>query len=52
MTDWQPTCELRRYDDTPKLVNPRLQQKWVRGDETEWRDIPLVWERETEGRSR
>jgi hypothetical protein len=56
MTDWTPTCELRRYDDTAKLTNPRLQQKWrctqpvdSNGYHTgyvyEWRDVPLVWEK-------
>ncbi len=47
--DWQPTMELRRFDDTHKLTNPRLQQRWVRiigfkPAEYEWRDVPLVWE--------
>lgn len=45
MTDWQPTCELRRYDDTDKMTNVRIQQKWVRGEEEEWRDLPLVWDK-------
>lgn len=48
MDAWKPTCELRRYDDTSKLTNPRLQQKWERWADgiyrgSEWRDIPLVW---------
>lgn len=45
---WEPTCELRRFDDTPKLTGPRLQQKWVEVHGTgrmEWRDVPLVWKR-------
>ena len=59
MAEWEPTMELRRYDDTPKLTNPRLQQKWrqVRPasvsfqmfhDEVvyEWRDVPLFWDKE------
>lgn len=51
MDDWKPTCDLRRFDDTPKLTGPRLQQKWVRmaGNdvcEEAWRDVPLVWKRQ------
>lgn len=39
------TNELRRFDDTDKLTNPRLQQKWITADgREEWRDVPLVWE--------
>jgi hypothetical protein len=49
MGEWSPTLELRRYDETDKLTNPRLQQRWFRviGEEPveyEWRDVPLVWE--------
>ncbi len=51
MTEWTPTLELRRYDDTEKLTGPRLQQQWYRVvghpyavREYEWRDVPLVWE--------
>lgn len=51
MTNWQPTCELRQFDDTPKMVNTRLQQKWRRGDEFEWRDIPIVWDRNKQYRA-
>jgi hypothetical protein len=52
-TDWFQTTEFRRFDDTPKLTNPRLQQRWQRyrienywraEDQFEWRDVPLVWE--------
>ena len=54
MPEWEPTSELRRFDDTPKLTGPRLQQKWRKevpparglygvGYEYEWRDVPLVW---------
>jgi hypothetical protein len=46
MSEWQLTSELRRFDDTGKLTNPRLQQKWIRGEEVEWRDVPLIWDRE------
>lgn len=49
MSEWRPTLELRRFDDTGKLTNPRLQQRWIRivgfePAEYEWRDVPLVWE--------
>lgn len=49
MSEWFPTIELRRFDDTSKLTNPRLQQRWCRivgfePAEYEWRDVPLVWE--------
>lgn len=48
MSDWRPTLELRRFDETDKLTNPRLQQRWIRiigfrEPEYEWRDVPLVW---------
>jgi len=49
-TSWQPTCHLRRFDDTDKLTNPVLQQLWTRSTlngsetETEWRPVPLIWE--------
>lgn len=47
--DWEPTCQLRRYDDTPKLTNPRLQQLWQKREGAatvvqEWRDVPLIWD--------
>ena len=52
--DWQPSTHLRRFDDTPKLTNPRLQQRWCKarfnehgqlcGWEFQWRDVPVVWE--------
>lgn len=50
MDVWKPTCELRRYDNTYKLTDPRLQQKWERWADgiyrdAEWRDVPLVWEK-------
>jgi hypothetical protein len=42
--EWQPTSHLRKYDNTAKLTNPRLQQLWRNGSQEEWRDVPLVWE--------
>lgn len=47
MAIWKLTNELRRFDETDKLTDPRLQQKWIcleTGD-VEWRDVPLVWTR-------
>ncbi len=40
---WVATVNLRRFDNTGKLTDPRLQQEWTCGDKREWRDVPLVW---------
>lgn len=64
--DWEPTCILRRFDDTDKLTNSRLQQQWKRNvyhmvhdgmfsltdTQFEWRDVPLEWDQGAEGRRR
>jgi len=46
---WEPTYHIRRYDNSYKLTNPRLQQLWVSNTDSgeplsEWRDVELVWE--------
>lgn len=54
---FEPTLELRRYDDSPKLTNTRLQQLWRRpldhlgvAYEYVWRDVPLAWDANAEYR--
>lgn len=45
--EWRPTMDLRWFDDTPKLVDTRLQQRWSNQatGASEWRVIQFVHER-------